>query len=625
MSNEKQTVFGAWLDASLHDARSRPAAARLATACGSPAQGDGALLVFSLARTALAKLDADPKGPAAEWARLAGTVARDGLLVGAAHSQIQEGTRRNRRMKVWGPMLRMADLHATDDLCHGSLLAIGLVLASGLCSEVGLSKKIADQLSGMAGACLSGSGHSYAHEWVAFSELNLLDVEALQQVVDGGAPEQIRSLASRLRKAVERLPSLPSPGTIRPAQAMSAASPPAGPLPLSAAARKPVARGSHPPFERKLVASVIGISKAASYAGTAEVFGVPDTWNRYAPQRLVHVTGAIGEALGPSRLGMTRGFALLSLMAMVVSHDHRPSLKLRIGLKPGEIKDLWYCPVSRCAFADRRLLLRLETDDGTPDLIPLFVPGDAADEIERLLRLTPGARDFVELIGVGDLDEWLSLAESWLAGLGDPAHKSRSARVSHALGLVYRAVGASEAEAALLTLNLALAPDGALNYIAIEPARAYELACRVFDFLQLQRPAPPPEGMRIGSRDVPTCQELRDDWEGLSETAADDLRCLRVADSLEALKTRFNGVMVAARRAYESLYGARHESMGMPRAMDLLASDQEAFTDDKNTRPSSARLLPMTLSASYSLNRWWPALALGDRARALIDATYACL
>jgi len=31
------------------------------------------------------------------------------------------------------------------------------------------------------------------------------------------------------------------------------------------------------------------------------------------------------------------------------------------------------------------------------------------------------------------------------------------------------------------------------------------------------------------------------------------------------------------------------------------------------------------LSAAYSLNRWWPALALGERARALIDATYTSL
>ncbi|MBW2369138.1 MAG: hypothetical protein JRH15_14790 [Deltaproteobacteria bacterium] len=31
------------------------------------------------------------------------------------------------------------------------------------------------------------------------------------------------------------------------------------------------------------------------------------------------------------------------------------------------------------------------------------------------------------------------------------------------------------------------------------------------------------------------------------------------------------------------------------------------------------------LSVGYSLNSWWPALALGDRARALIDATYDCI
>ncbi len=31
------------------------------------------------------------------------------------------------------------------------------------------------------------------------------------------------------------------------------------------------------------------------------------------------------------------------------------------------------------------------------------------------------------------------------------------------------------------------------------------------------------------------------------------------------------------------------------------------------------------LSAGYSVNRWWPALALGDRARSLVDATYSSL
>jgi hypothetical protein len=31
------------------------------------------------------------------------------------------------------------------------------------------------------------------------------------------------------------------------------------------------------------------------------------------------------------------------------------------------------------------------------------------------------------------------------------------------------------------------------------------------------------------------------------------------------------------------------------------------------------------LAVGYSLNRYWPALALGDRARALIDAVYRSL
>ncbi len=31
------------------------------------------------------------------------------------------------------------------------------------------------------------------------------------------------------------------------------------------------------------------------------------------------------------------------------------------------------------------------------------------------------------------------------------------------------------------------------------------------------------------------------------------------------------------------------------------------------------------MSMSYALNRWWPALALGDRARRLVDAAYASI
>lgn len=609
MSDNTQHTFGPWLRACVRDAALQLAAERLATAACTPEQGDGALLVFSMARACCETLGAADCDPIKAWTTLAANLAENGLPASKKHAQIQEGSRRDRRAKVWGPLLRMADLHAQHKLTPGCRVAVGLALSQGLASGVALSKKVADQLSGMAGACVRGSGHEYAAEWVAFSEANLLDAAELKSVVNSGAPEQIRSLAATLLRALDGLPAVPLPASIRSDAPGAVAGGIAAGTTADEANQQPFMpepSGDDEPHGKrkkrsqstqprlKQVASVKGVSKDASFARTAHVFGVPDAWDRYAPHRLSPVTQAIGQALAPARQGLTRSLAVLAIMAMVVSHDHRPAARLRIGLRDGEVPDLYYCPKYRCVFASRRLLLRLKTDDGTPDLIPLFVPGDAADEIARLLHAQPDARDLVDLFGIQNLDEWLRQTEAWLSGLGDPAHKSTSGRVSHALGLMYRLVGASEVEAALLTLNLALAPDGALHYIAISAERAYELACRVFDFLKLQRPAPPPAGMRIGSRDVPTFDEMREDWADLSQKACDGLQRMSTAGALDDLLSAFTQVMVAARRAYESLTGARHENLGMPRVADLLGSDQEGYTDDKRTQPSSARLLTMT-------------------------------
>ena len=103
-------------------------------------------------------------------------------------------------------------------------------------------------------------------------------------------------------------------------------------------------KGAKPAESRlKEVASVVGVSNAASYAKTAHMFGVPDSWDRYAPHRLALVTEVAALVLVPARLGLTCGFALLALMARFVSHDHLPSVRLRIGLRAGEVPDLWYC------------------------------------------------------------------------------------------------------------------------------------------------------------------------------------------------------------------------------------------------------------------------------------------
>lgn len=63
----------------------------------------------------------------------------------------------------------------------------------------------------------------------------------------------------------------------------------------------------------------------------SSVCPMPET----AMHRLSQVTQAIGQALAPERQGLTRSLAVLAIIAMVVSHDHRPAARLRIGLRDG--------------------------------------------------------------------------------------------------------------------------------------------------------------------------------------------------------------------------------------------------------------------------------------------------
>lgn len=108
----------------------------------------------------------------------------------------------------------MAGLHAQQKLAPGCRVAVGLVLSLSLSSGVALSKKVANQLSGMAGACVRGSGHAYADGWISFSDANLQGAGDLRTVVNSGAPEQIRSLAATLLRALDGLPAVPLPASI---------------------------------------------------------------------------------------------------------------------------------------------------------------------------------------------------------------------------------------------------------------------------------------------------------------------------------------------------------------------------------------------------------------------------
>ena len=178
----------------------------------------------------------------------------------------------------------------------------------------------------------------------------------------------------------------------------------------------------------------------------AEAFGVYRYWHWLSPDELRPITRQLAAKLqGEGGQDDTADFALLALVSLVISHDHSCTLKL--ALKQNE--DIWFCPILGCVFVDRGVLLGLTGPRGSHGYVLVVFPQLVVNAIRQRMRDRPAATELGELMQSTPDAAWLSAAEHFVSGLGDPSHPPRSARLSHSLAVAYHAVRLSRAETLL--------------------------------------------------------------------------------------------------------------------------------------------------------------------------------
>lgn len=364
--------------------------------------------------------------------------------------------------------------------------------------------------------------------------------------------------------------------------------------------------------------SVRGSRASAKFAGMAEHFGVGLVLNRLPPEQLIRVTKACHRALRAGQ-GRQADLALLVTMSLFISHDFKYTLNLP--LMEDVEADLWYSRKDRCLYVDRNALQGKATGASRRTWDKRYIPPEVAERIEVLASKRGSARRLHELLPHQDHAELCRAAERWTKGLTDSAHPGWSARVAHSQGLAYLHVGASDVEAATLSLNLPLAVLSVQNYYQPDRRRQFDIASRLFEALGYEQPAWDAGDGRHVAPEVPTDDDMRREWARVACQYQLTLEGLPGADP-EAAIALFNAFMVAASRAETLLTGARSQRRENPRLKDVLGSGTWCFRSDKRTKPSSDRLLPMSLELADLVRA---VCLIRDMARARLLQLGVCL
>lgn len=615
-----------WLRRIVDDPLKLPFGRRLAKALGLRPNGEGAAIALQVAAHVFevhathAELDM-----LANWADLASSMAFNARLATdfprlLLDANAQEGER------SWSALARLSKARF-DALEVGVCVSLSLALLEAIRAKEGLPEALLPRVSSMAYAHGTEVRRASREAWTLLAQLvsSPLNQETLDRLAEFAAGKQLddaRALASHLHAAQTSLRKVPDPGTDslvddvegddgRQDGLLSEAGTVMA-MVLAPGPSQP--RADVTPRASCLPPSVRSLPKAASFATMAELFAIQSAWNRQPPQRLKAVTAAAQLTLVGETVATNFEASLLGVMALVISHDFNPTLELSLENNG----DLWYSRQKRCVLAHRRLLLKLDDNQPGPTWYPLYTPSAAADAIESLWTAKPQARRFKDLFDPATLYDLVSQAEAWIKSLSDPAHPAWSARMAHSLGLVYLACGASPLEAGLQSLNTSLAPASAANYYQPNPARQHELASRVFQFLGLGTPGPIvyPEPDDLPA--APDDEEVRAEWRHYCSNANAAFGEIGIASTQDAVVNALNKGMAAGRRAFKLLTGGRAQQRTQPTLRDVCASDQWLRLDDKRTKPSSERLIPLTPAVREVIRVVWALrIAARDRLRAL--------
>lgn len=602
MARSKTPTFGRgtpnWLRHIAGDPSRLGNAKRLANALGIPKNGRGAVAALEVAALAfeIHALHAELE-IAAYWAEFARDLAAAGRQA-TRYPQLTLETTDSTTGRGLHALKGLARAR-TDSLSTSAAVALSVALLGAIRANSGLPEFVPVAVSSLASASSPGSRRETRRTWAVLSELILAKpqtpevLDAIARFGTSAALHDARALAKYLHGAMTRNGERSDPSDAEGYSKSATAGDGSTPEPWREGKEHGPAKS---PADAPLAylpcapPSVRSLPKAASFARMPELFAVPTAWNRLPPQRLAPITSAAKAALDGGVVAANHDAALISVMALVISHDLGPAIELSLE----DNGDIWYSPEHRCVFAHRRLLLRLEVDQPGPTWYVVYVPASAAEAIDRLLEERPQAKRLRELFAPARITELLAQAAAWLKSLSDLAHPAWSARVAHSLGLVYLACGATPAEAGLHTLNTALAPAAVGNYYQPDPVRLHALATRVFHLLDLGEPGPVVLPGSDDSAIAPSDDEVRAEWQHYQSRAHAAYRALISAADFDAVSAALNTAMAATRRAYKLLTGGRPQRRGQPSLRDVGSHADWVRQDDERTRPLSERLLPRT-------------------------------
>jgi hypothetical protein len=569
-----------------------PAAVRiLLTTVGAPDNGSSIALVLTLIASSLEHIGKQfGLEVANQWARVARAAANAARTLAHEMPSLTIFGPRELALDVYGPFVHLADSDTTS-LPPAVWQAIGLLVLVSIRDQGRISAKVADQILTLARTKKRKQPNA---GWLSLYELAPITRQALEDLNGQTQNRPCSQFARHLLSAWTSLTSIPLP----PDESVAPKSSPAFAEPAASTTTNQTQTENNKKKNRKKKSdlysnsppSCIPLRERASFANMQDVFGIPWAWHRLHPMHVAKTTRALIRSLGKASAPDERTHSVFCLMALIVSHDFRPLL--RLSLQPND--DLWYCLKTRCVIYNRRRLLGLKGAAKTTDYIYIPVPSIVANELAEHEQLRPQSENLRKLLNVIDVDDWLSRAESFIRTLGDSAHLSCSARFAHSLGLVHLLCGTSDCLTSLLTLNLDLSPIGALNYFQVSEKYAFERIAAVYEYLGLGPLSARARDVKIGSSRCPTDEEARTDWMVLGFQAAKAIFDVEHAVDMAAVAKAFNIGSTANAMAYRWPTGSRPQKLNRLSHADLKTHPEFLFHDEKRTKPSSARLTPRT-------------------------------
>lgn len=557
-----------------------------------PKHGSGAMQVLECLATCLEALHREEQLEAAyQWARTARRLVSLGFRLTAQYAHVNAPTDREFALPVWGPLLRLAEmarpargLHVGVSRLAGHLLLGQLHRTRSGEAEAAsfkpLAAKAAARLAACAQACLSGSTSETASSWLNLVQLPEFTEVTLRRMAVENPVGEVRAFAQTLARALDHQARTELPFSQQPI--VIGTSGHNGPPPVLHA------KSSKRKLPRKERPGAAGLLKTASYSSMAEAFGVYRYWHWLAPEELKAVTRDLVASLQVERINDdTADFALLSLVSLVIGHDHRCTLKLPLHKND----DFWFCPTLGCVFVDRGVLLDLSGARGSHGYVLVVFPRIVVEAIRRRVTERPNAQELGELMRQTPDDAWLSAVEHFVRGLGDSSHPPCSARLSRSLGPSYIATGTPRVVAAQQTLNWGMGPDSAPSYYGVPASVANSAAARAFEWLELGPAEELPADMWSGRPDIPGDDEIRSAWALTGEPVRQALETFSTAPTVEASLQLFNTAMVACWRALPLADAGRPQRPDSPRVADATVHPRWCRRDDKDTHLNGARLL----------------------------------